>query len=125
MYDFGMEDKEFQLMLDIANEKIELNEVRFKLISDTMRRVRDNGRLDEMNKCKVSLLCNQFSVAIENMNGKTEYEIATEEMSGGMMALVAAAIVAVSALIAKILGFFSGTSSSSSGGGGGGGSSVT
>ena len=121
MYDFGMEEKEFQLMLDVANEKLELNEQRFSIISDTMRRVRDSGKLDDYTRAQVDLLCNDFSIAIEKLNGKTEYEVAMEEMSGGMMALVTAAIVTVSYILAKILGFFTGSSSSSSGGGGGGG----
>ena len=121
MYDFGMEEKEFQLMLDVANEKLELNEHRFNIISDTMRRVRDSGKLDDYTRSQVDLLCNDFSIAIEKLNGKTEYEVAMEEMSGGMMALVTAAIVTVSYILAKILGFFTGSSSSSSGGGGGGG----
>ena len=121
MYDFGMEEKEFQLMLDVANEKMALNETTFSIISDTMRRVRDSGKLDDYTRSQVDLLCNNFSVAIEKINNKTEYEVAMEEMSGGMMALVAAAILVVSGIIAKILGFFSGTSPSSSGGGGGGG----
>ena len=120
MYDFGIEEKEFQLMLDVATEKMEMNEVTFNLISNTMHRVRDSGKLSEYDKTQVSLLCNKFSIAIEKLNNKTEYEVAMEEMSGGMMALVAAAILAISALIAKILGFFSGSSGSSSNSGGGG-----
>ena len=124
MYDFGMEEKEFQLMLDVANEKLELNEQRFSIISDTMRRVRNSGKLDDYTRAQVDLLCNDFSIAIEKLNGKTEYEVAMEEMSGGMMALVTAAIVTVSYILAKILGFFTGSSSSSSGGGGGGGGGI-
>ena len=120
MYDFGMEEKEFQLMLDVATEKMALNETTFSISSDTMRRVRDSGKLDDYTRSQVDLLCNDFSIAIEKLNGKTEYEVAMEEMSGGMMALVAAAIVTVSYILAKILGFFTGSSSSSSGGGGGG-----
>ena len=106
MYDFGIEEKEFQLMLDVANEKLELNENRFRIISNTMHRVRDSGKLSEYDKVQVGLLCNKFSIAVENLNGKTEYEVAMEEMSGGMMALVAAAIAAVIAILAKIFGFF-------------------
>ena len=101
-----MEEKEFQLMLDIANEKMELTENRFRSISDTMKRVRDSGKLDDYDKTQVSLLCNKFSLAIEKLNGKTEYEVAMEEMSGGMMALIAAAIGAILAMLAKMFGFF-------------------
>ena len=93
-------------MLDIANEKMELTENRFRSISDTMKRVRDSGKLDGYDKTQVSLLCNKFSLAIEKLNGKTEYEVAMEEMSGGMMALVAAAIGAILAMLAKMFGFF-------------------
>ena len=93
-------------MLDIANEKMELTENRFRSISDTMKRVRDSGKLDDSDKLRVSLLCNKFSLAIEKLNGKTEYEVAMEEMSGGMMALVAAAIGAILAMLAKMFGFF-------------------
>ena len=117
MYDFGIEEKEFQLMLDVANEKLELNENRFRIISNTMHRIRDSGKLSEYDKTQVGLLCNKFSIAVENLNGKTEYEVAMEEMSGGMMALVAAGVLLVSTIIAKILGFFTGNSSSSSSGG--------
>ena len=101
-----MEEKEFQLMLDIANEKMELTENRFRSISDTMKRVRDSGKLDDYDKTQVSLLCNKFSLAIEKLNGKTEYEVAMEEMSGGMMTLIAAAIGAILAMLAKMFGFF-------------------
>ncbi len=101
-----MEEKEFQLMLDIANEKMELTENRFRSISEIMKRVRDSGKLDGYDKTQVSLLCNKFSLAIEKLNGKTEYEVAMEEMSGGMMALIAAAIGAILAMLAKMFGFF-------------------
>ena len=101
-----MEEKEFQLMLDVANEKLELNEQRFSIISDTMRRVRDSGKLDDYTRSQVDLLCDDFSIAIEKLNGKTEYEVAMEEMSGGMMALIAAAIGAILAMLAKMFGFF-------------------
>ena len=61
MYDFGMEEKEFQLMLDIANEKMELTENRFRSISDTMKRVRDSGKLDGYDKTQVSLQINYYT----------------------------------------------------------------
>ena len=116
MYDFGMEEKEFQLMLDVANEKMALNETTFSIISDTMRRVRDSGKLDDYTRSQADLLCNNFSVAIEKLNNKTEYEVAMEEMSGGMMALVAAAIGVVLGIIIKIVSIFGGGSSGTTGG---------
>ena len=120
--DFFNDDLNF--ILALSKEEYRYNDLLF----DKMQKVMDNVRsLKGVNKTialeairvydDLNIRVNKFTDEISTVN----YSAAMEEMSKGMMALIAAGIAAFIAMLWKIIGVLTGDSSSSSGGGGGGG----
>ena len=123
--DFFNDDLNF--ILALSKEEYRYNDLLF----DKMQKVMDNIRnMKGINKTialeairvydDLNIRVNKFTDEISTVN----YSAAMEEMSKGMMALIAAGIAAFIAMIWKIIGFLtdepSGSTSGYGGGGGGG-----